>query len=178
MKSGRRLNDDDRQLLETLLAQLGPRIHGYARKLLGSREAEDVVAEVFARAADNIDSLRRCERPDYYLLAATRNLCRDIMKRRRPDTVPGEILEETCGTRVSSESSSRADDLDRLRDAVGRLPVAQREVVVLRMTAGLKFSEIAELLGVPLGTALSRMSAALERLKAEMGVGDVCRPAR
>ena len=56
-----------------------------------------------------------------------------------------------------------------MMEAIERLPEAQREIVVLRLTAELKFEEIAEMLAIPLGTALSRMNSALARLRKELG---------
>jgi RNA polymerase sigma-70 factor (ECF subfamily) len=62
-----------------------------------------------------------------------------------------------------------ADLADALKEAILGLPAGLREVVVLRLSTGLKFEEIANLLSIPLGTALSRMYAAIERLKTAMG---------
>ena len=61
------------------------------------------------------------------------------------------------------------EERQRLLAALARLPQPQREVVVLRLSAELKFEEIAELLQIPLGTALSRMHAALRHLRKELG---------
>lgn len=53
----------------------------------------------------------------------------------------------------------------KLRQAIAKLPEAQRQVLLLRYYSGLKFTEIAELLGCPLNTALGRMHKALIKLK-------------
>ena len=54
---------------------------------------------------------------------------------------------------------------------MAELPESLREIVVLRLASGLKFEEIAELLHIPLGTALSRMHAAIQRLREMLGPG-------
>ena len=55
--------------------------------------------------------------------------------------------------------------MDRLRAAIEQLPENQRQVLLLRYYSGLKFVEIAELLGCPLNTALGRMHKAMLKLK-------------
>ena len=174
MKVRQALSADQRAVLESLLAEVGPRLLAYVRKAFGSSvDAEEIVAETFARAADNIASLVRSDRKDLYLLTVARNLCRDAFRRRRPDLVSDERLRsQPAAGSTPVEQSVAAEDLQRLRDAVDRLPQAQREVVVLRLSAELKFEEIAELLEIPLGTALSRMNAAMRHLRKDLDYAD------
>ncbi len=71
----------------------------------------------------------------------------------------------------SPEASQRmesGDESARVRDAIDQLPESQREIVMLRYYAGLKFTEIAELLGCPLNTALGRMHKAMQKLKVSL----------
>jgi RNA polymerase sigma factor (sigma-70 family) len=171
MKGREALKADERALLEELLRETGPLLMGYVRKAYGDRfDAEEIVAETFARAADNIAALRECKRQDLYLLTVARNLCRDAFRRRRPATFPNEQFGNWPGTESSPDRHlARSEERQHLLAAVARLPLSQREVVVLRLSAGLKFEQIAELLQIPLGTALSRMNAALGRLRKELG---------
>jgi RNA polymerase sigma-70 factor (ECF subfamily) len=158
-------------VLESLVHQVGPRLLAYARQVYGNRiDAEDLVAETFCRAADNADTLLGCERRDLYLLTITRNLCRDGFRRRRPELLGDEQAADLPGSNPGpEEQANRQERGEALRRAVAMLPAAQREIVVLRLSGGLKFEEIAELLGIPLGTALSRMHAALRQLKRDLG---------
>ena len=57
------------------------------------------------------------------------------------------------------------EEIERVREALTRLPESQREVVEKRIYDGLKFREIADELDVPLGTVLARMQAGLKKLK-------------
>ncbi len=176
MERCRTLNADERALLELLLHEVGPRVFAYVRKAFGNRvEAEDVLAETFARAADNIRPLRAHARPDLYLIAIARNLCLDTLRRRQPDRISdGQACRIPTPEISPHEQTAAREERRRLRDAVAELPSIQREVVVLRLSAELKFEEIAELLSIPLGTALSRMNAATVRLRKELGYGHAC----
>jgi RNA polymerase sigma-70 factor (ECF subfamily) len=179
MKPRRSLNADERALLESLLRDVGPRVFAYVRKAFGGQiDAEEIVAETFARAADNVETLWHHSSKDLYLLAVARNLCRDTFRRRRPQAIPDEQLGCVPAHGADPhERPARQEEHQRLRAAIARLPDAQREVVVLRLSAGLKFEEIADLLKIPVGTALSRMDAATRKLRAGLGYTHACKRA-
>ncbi len=167
------LTAGERDLLDRLVRELTPRLVAYIRRVYGSApDAEDIVAETFCRAAGNMAALRTSTRRDLYLLTTVRNLCRDGFRRRRPTPTPDERLEQV--PHGGDDAPDRAADEERrraLRAAVAELPESLREIVVLRLASGLKFEEIAELLHIPLGTALSRMHAAIQRLREMLGPG-------
>jgi RNA polymerase sigma-70 factor (ECF subfamily) len=171
MKVRQGLSADECALLESLLRDVGPRMFAYVRKAFGSwLDAEEIVAETFARAADNVAAVRGCERKDLYLLTIARNLCRDAFRRWRPNSIAKEQLRD-CPSPAPTpdESFAQQESRQRLLAAVATLPPSQREVVVLRLSAELRFEQIAELLQIPLGTALSRMDAASRHLRKELG---------
>lgn len=167
----RPLTADERSLLDGLVQTSGPRLYAYVRRTFGHCcDPDDVVAETFCRAAANVAGLRATNRPDLYLLTIARNLCRDAIRRRRPESVPDERLDrETSRARDTAESAGDLERAERVVQAVGELPDGLREVFVLRISGGLKFEEIAALLEIPLGTALSRMHSAAERVREKMG---------
>jgi RNA polymerase sigma-70 factor (ECF subfamily) len=166
----RGLTADERALLTALVTEMGPRLLAYVRRAYGGNDAEDVVAETFCRAAGNMAALRDSNRRDLYLLTVARNLCRDRFRRRRSGAESGN------GPGQPPADVGRPDDrvlqdeqVRRLREGVAALPDSLREVVVLRLSTGLRFGQIAELLHVPLGTALSRMHAAVQHLRQTLG---------
>lgn len=167
----RPLTDAQKRMLDQLVSDCAPRIASYVRRLHGRRfDAADLTAETFARAAANMDVLASCEQPVVYLLAIARNLCRDLARRRNPgvltEAAAGELPEPSDDPAAAALRREREDGL---RAAVDALPETFREVVVLRMTAGLSFEEIASTLKIPLGTALSRMHTAIRRLREALG---------
>jgi len=116
--------------------------------------AEDAVQQVFVRLAGRSPG----SLPFEYLLVAVRNECLSVLRRRRR-TEPGPLLEPAEG-RV-------CDALERiaLERAVRWLPAEQREVVYLRVWAGMSWDEIASVTGVGANTASSRYRYALTRLR-------------
>ena len=165
------LTTDERALLDRLLTEFGPRILAYVRRTYGrQQDAEDIVAETFFRAAKNVTAVRASARPDLYLLTIARNLCRDRFRRDRHGPLPDDYLQgQPDHVPEPHENAARAEQLAALSEAVAALPENLREVVVLRLSTGLRFEELAELLKIPLGTALSRMHAAVQRLRQTLG---------
>ena len=173
----RPLDEPERDLLAQLVRDMGPRLLAYVQKVYrGTVDPEDVVAETFCRAARNITALRASSRQDLYLITTARNLCRDGYRRpRHADLDDGYgAAAAVADSADPGESASDRERVRRLRAAVADLPESLREIVVLRMSADLKFEEISRLLKIPLGTALSRMHTALERVRCQLGPDDAC----
>jgi RNA polymerase sigma-70 factor (ECF subfamily) len=141
--------------------------------LVGSREdALDLSQEAFARA---FRARRRLdpERPFYaWYYTTLRRLCFNFLRdRRRRETwvAEGSAWIEAAAASAADgpeRTAERHDELRRLADAIAALPDHEREVLVLKEFEGLKYREIAERVGVPLGTVMSRLYAARQRLSA------------
>jgi RNA polymerase sigma-70 factor (ECF subfamily) len=145
--------------------------------MVGSpQDAEDLSQEAFVRAFRARNRLDP-ERPFYpWLYQIVRRLCynftRDTSSRRRKLERAGAWLVAQATTRAAADDPERVrarDELrDRLEQAIEELPLAQREVFVLKEFEGLKYREIAELLDVPIGTVMSRLYAARQKLAARL----------
>ncbi len=142
--------------------------------LVGSREdALDLSQEAFARAFRARRTLDP-DRPFYAWYCTTlRRLCFNFLRdRRRRDVWMAEsgAWIETAAAAVESpdRTAERHDERRRLVRAIATLPDHEREVLVLKEFEGLKYREIAELVGVPIGTVMSRLYAARQRLSAAL----------
>jgi RNA polymerase sigma-70 factor, ECF subfamily len=140
-------------------------------------DADDVVQEAMLRAFRFIDRFDG-ENPRAWFLSIVRNACFTWLKRNRPrDVVPlddqAAELSDGSGTVVPLWVSDAAPAdlqlerqadralLDRLIEA---LPADGREIIVLRELEELSYREIAEVVGVPIGTVMSRLARARKRL--------------
>ena len=97
----------------------------------------------------------------------------EALARRRTDKRFQEIAKDLAWLKgVGSETAKSAEDreaADRIRQEIERLPQEQRLVIRKRLLEEKKFAEIAHEEGLPLGTVLTRMRLALERLRARLG---------
>jgi RNA polymerase sigma-70 factor (ECF subfamily) len=138
--------------------------------LSGPEEAEDALQEIFLGVLRRAGQAPIRELRTYLFQAARNQAFLVLRKRRRQDKESAAaalswIDPEQCppGQRET------AIDVDR---ALRQLPLEQREIVVLKLSEGFTFKEIADLLGIPRGTAASRYRLALARLRRLLEGGD------
>ncbi len=158
----------------TLVELYSHRVFALARsRVRDVHLAEEITQSVFATIAIKLGSGEYTEqgRFEQWLFRVAMNRVRDSIRRsrRRPDHADAGILESAAAADV--ESASDAASLAALREAVARLPEADREVIELRHHGGLGFNQIAEMLDEPLGTLLARHHRALKKLKAMIEAG-------
>jgi RNA polymerase sigma-70 factor (ECF subfamily) len=144
----------------------------YARWLTRNDvDAEDLVQEACVRAMRFASSLRGGDaRP--WLFAIVRNTWysrRSMRGGSKEVAVPNAGRDERADEALDPEEQLvQQDTVLRVRRALDALPVEFREVIVLREMEGLSYKEIADVLGVPIGTVMSRISRGRERLLAAL----------
>jgi RNA polymerase sigma-70 factor (ECF subfamily) len=160
----------DRDAAAAFVQRFQRRVFGLARTIVADdRAAEDIAQEAFVRAwkhAGAYDARRGSVVG--WLLTITRNLAIDAVRVRLPVNFdPTDLvgLDRASGERGPSEHAALADDTDRLRVALARLPEEQSRAVVLAGVLGYTAREIGEMEDIPLGTAKTRIRTALLRLR-------------
>ncbi len=146
--------------------ELVPRLRRFAYALTGSSDAgDDLVQAACERALRSADQFRPGTRMDSWMFRIMQNLWLDDRRRRR-----------VRGTSVDPEAVDLSDDgmgvrqlddqleLAQVRAAVDALPDDQRSVLVLVAIEGLNYREAADVLELPMGTVMSRLSRARARL--------------
>ena len=137
--------------------------------LTGDRgAAEDAVQDAFVGFWRRLDALDNPQAARGYLRTAVVNNSRSVLRRRR--TANKHLRELRQPDPPGADHSLLADARDEeLRTAVEQLPRRQREVVVLRYWSELSLAEVAQTLGVSVGTVKSSASRALDRLEKSLG---------
>ncbi len=135
-------------------------------------DAEDVLQEALLRAYRFSDGLRGEPRP--WLLAIVRNACFSWLQANRPGELVASLDErrEEQAAETEGPEALAARNLDRklLNEAIAALPVAFREVLVLREMEDLSYKQIARVVEAPIGTVMSRLSRARRLLADSMRV--------
>jgi RNA polymerase sigma-70 factor (ECF subfamily) len=159
-----RTADGDRGAFEVLYRRYARPVFGLALRRLGDRgRAEDAVQETFAsvwRAARSYRPERGPGAP--WLYAVARNAITDRGRARTEP--PVEVPEESSSEAGPPERAEAAWTAWRVHRALEELSTNERTVIELAYWSGLSQSEIAEYLGIPLGTVKTRTRAALARL--------------
>lgn len=165
----------NRDALASLYDRHGGAMLGLGFRILSDRgEAEELLHDVFLEAwkrAGDYDPGRGSVRA--WLMLRMRSRCLDRVKSAaRSRTAPmGSKVETTAGT-VPAKAGDQAD-AQRVHGALAELPDDQRRVLELGYFAGLSCSEMADSLGIPIGTVKSRLHAALKKLRAAFRVDEV-----
>ena len=131
-------------------------------------DAEDVVQEAYLRAFEFFGGFYGTDGRGW-LLTIVRNTCYTWLRKNRAGELSTEFNEEIHHEEVASPNPEELllENADRqhLKDALEELPVEFREALVLREIEGLSYKEIADVSGVPVGTVMSRLARARDRLK-------------
>ena len=160
-----------------------PYLSGFERKVLphldaaynlarfimrNDQDADDVVQEAALRAFRFFDNFRG-ENARAWFLSIVRNTSFTILKRNRPQEVNVVFDEELHGGQTPAMAPGvaldRAKDRQMVRAAIEQLSPEFREAIVLRELEGASYKEIADIVGVPIGTVMSRLARARRQLQ-------------
>ncbi|WP_036508988.1 RNA polymerase sigma factor [Nocardioides sp. URHA0020] len=168
---GARLASHDHAALEDAYATYGPSVLAYLRRYVGPDEAEDVLQRTFLdvwRSADRYDPRQRFSG---WLFTIAHRRAVDSLRSRRQPVVDVEQVRGLVGEDGRETAERHADAAD-LRVALDALAEHERTVLELAYFADLTQREIAERLGVPLGTVKARASRGLRHLADKMRESD------
>jgi RNA polymerase sigma-70 factor (ECF subfamily) len=167
----RRAQAGDAEAFGRLVERHMRRAYYAALSLVGSREdALDLSQEAFVRAFRARKALDP-ERPFYaWLYQILRRLCFNFLRDRRTRAsrlgAAGGWLAEDAASRIPDpeQALQREEDRRRVASAIEALPEREREVLALKEFEGLTYREIGDLVGIPIGTVMSRLYSARRRL--------------
>ena len=167
----RRAQSRDEAALTRVVEHFAPRVYGLLRRLAPCSDVvEDLVQETFVRVVRTIEDYQHDGRFCAWLFQIAANVARDHARRVRragahapPEPRAVDDVEPSALARLAAEETR-----DELRRALDELGETDREILLLRHYGDLSFQQIADLLQVPLGTALARAHRAVKRLRAQM----------
>jgi len=149
-----------------LVSRYESRVAGVVIGMLGRcAEAEDVGQEVFIRFYKNIKQFRGESSLGTYLTRIAINLSLNELKRRKRRQQRAASLDDAVHIADDSQSNKDDDRQCEIQAAIKKLPPKYQAVVTLRLVEGYSTKETAEILKLPEGTVLSRLSRAVEKLK-------------
>ena len=162
------MQGDGEEAFERLVDRHAGDIHRLAAAIVGIDDAGDVTQEVLILAWRKLPSLRDPDRAAAWIRRIVVNRCMDHGRHasRRVRTIPmlpgDDRLQHSDGPEVVGFDQE-------LEQALRSLPVEQRAVLALHYAADLTIADVAATLDLPVGTAKSRLNAALTRLRTKLG---------
>src|SRR6266480_4543057 len=153
---------------ETMLPHIDA-AHNLARWLLrNEQDAQDVVQEAYLRAFKSFGGFHGSN-GRAWLLTIVRNTSYTLLKKNHAVDLTTTFDEEIHGSGRESVSPAtileHAEDAELVKQAMDELPAEFREILALRHQEGLSYKEIADIAQIPLGTVMSRLARARDKLK-------------
>ena len=152
---------------KALIAQL-PALRRYSRALTGCQAlADDLVQDTIERALRQWEGLREINRLASWLRSILHNLYIDEIRRSRTRGHEQEVSELADNLALSTPANDRSAALDFVR-AIDTLSVEHRQVLLLIGLENMNYRDIADELGIPIGTVMSRLARGRERLRSAL----------
>ena len=157
----------EREAFDPLIAKWHPLLWRYAIRLTNDADAAaDVVQEVWLRALRGLPTLRDAARFRAWLFGIARRVLMDRLRARYAEP-PMEQL-EPGGIDEPAADEERTDDFSVVQAELNRLPLAEREVLVLFYLRELSLNDIAAIAAIPVGTVKSRLFRARQMLRTQL----------
>lgn len=172
------IGEKDPDAFEVFYDRHGGVAYSLAYRIVGERgAAEDVTQEAFIsiwRSGARYDPARGSVRT--WMLGIVRNRAIDALRSKagrapKLDFDDDSILEHRPAEELTDTEALRRDEARQVRGALGELPGEQSRVIELAYFGGFSHSEIAGMLGVPLGTVKGRMRLGLEKIRGQLAEG-------
>ena len=162
----------DPEAVRALYRDYGRLVYAVAHRVLGQHElAEEATQQTFVRAWQAAERVDVDRDPAPWLATIARNVAIDIHRReaRRPTKPLAEVAEGDRAMATPPPDVERLDAVWQVREAIEALPAEEASVVRLQHLEGLTHSEIADRLGIAVGTVKSRSHRAHHRLAGLLG---------
>ena len=168
-----RIARGDTAALEQLYRQTSASIYGFALSILRDpTAAEDVMQDTFASVMQSAPGYQPSGKPMAWLLTIARNLALMRLRKAENKNLSFDELYHVEDTHDAYQTTENHMVLERV---LHTLADGERQIVMLHALSGLKHREVADLLGIPQATAISRYNRALAKLRAAMGGDDLDR---
>lgn len=147
-------------------------IYGLTLRMLGrDDEAKDATQETFLAAYRNLSKFRGEAKFSSWIYRIALNTCNTRLRSRSRYTISIDEQREASGFELAADTEDLGSGIQQeqvtrhVRRALQGLPAEMRQVIIMKEYEGLKFSEIADVLGIPISTVKTRMYTGLTELR-------------
>ena len=167
-----RARGGDRHAFAELVRMSGARLDAAARLILRDSDlAQDAVQETLIRAWRGLPGLREPATFDHWLHSLVVRACIDLIRKRRRRVIEVELT--PLHDAPSLDPTMRIADRDQFDRVLARLEPEARAVVVMHFYLDVPLPRVAQTLGIPVGTAKSRLHRALGAMRSAMSIDEV-----
>jgi RNA polymerase sigma-70 factor, ECF subfamily len=164
--------DGEPEAFSMLVRRWERQIYCLTLRMLGrDEEAKDATQETFLSAYRNLSKFRGEAKFSSWIYRIALNVCNTRLRSRSKSAISLDEQRETTGFELAADISDLSEGIQQeqvaghVRRALNGLPSEMRQVIIMKEYEGLKFSEIAEILGIPISTVKTRMYTGLNELR-------------
>jgi RNA polymerase sigma-70 factor (ECF subfamily) len=164
--------DGDTDAFNLLVRRWERHIYGLTLRILGrDDEAKDATQDTFLSAYRNLSKFRGEAKFSSWIYRIALNICNTRLRSRSRLFVSIEEQREESGFEIAADLEDLGDSIQQsqithhVRRALQSLPAEMRQVIVMKEYEGLKFAEIADILGIPISTVKTRMYTGLSEMR-------------
>jgi RNA polymerase sigma-70 factor (ECF subfamily) len=167
-----RARDGDLDAFTQLVKVAFPRLEGVAHLILRDTDrAQEAVQDALVLAWRDLRALRDPEAWDAWLRRLTVRACYKVARKERRQTLVALRGVTSAGPTGAQDATADVAERDWVLDELGRIHIDQRAVIVLHYFVDLPIAEVAEIIGIPYGTAASRLHRGLAAMRESMRAG-------
>jgi RNA polymerase sigma factor (sigma-70 family) len=156
----------ERPAFDALIARWHGPLWRYLRSLSGEQSADDLAQETWIRVFRGIARLREPMKLRAWLFGIAHRVAMDRLRDKY--AVPSMVDMDVTSVENDDQTVNLEDEIATLEHELARLPMVEREVLTLFYLRELSLEEIAEVLGIPVGTVKSRLFRARRMLRREL----------
>jgi len=148
------------------IVEMRPRLYRVAYAWChDSHLADDIVQETIAKALRNARQLKEISSFEAWMFSILHNCWRDVFRKNHPAVSMEEVADMQSDDASPEEICIANDTVSRVRSAIVKLPIGQRQVIVLVDLEEFTYEETAQALGIPIGTVMSRLCRGRQNLR-------------
>jgi len=157
--------DGKSESFQSLVDMYAGRCYGYFYRMTGSKEvSDDLLSELFVKLVGKIGSFRGGSFKSWLFKIAS-NIFHDYLRDKQRQKRLLEAREKQLKSELTEVKRADAEQIDKLQIQLEKLDAETRELIMLRFYSELRFREIAEIRGEPIGTTLSKVHRGLKKLR-------------
>ena len=165
----RRMQKGDKTGLKEIYEAYISYIYAVIRGVVKNKEnAEDLTAEFFIKLWNMADQYKAGSGHKTWMTVIARNMAIDFMRKAGREQLTEEVPEASAADAASGTVGSMENDVVgrmNFRDTVEKLPETERQIMTMKLAGQMTFKEIAEVLGIPMGTVTWKYQNSLEKLR-------------
>ena len=158
-------------MIDKIISQYARSVYHFCKNMTWESAADDLTQEVFIRINRHLDNRNRTTRElNKFVFLTANSVCIDLLRKTRNERqLLRKLKEQPLKSNYTPQDEYiHKEEISKMQEAVKKMPLKLKQIFLLRTHSDIKFTDIADLLDLPLNTVLARMHYSIKYLKKEV----------